>query len=57
MILFKDTIYQILGDVERDIIQSDTGYARGAVVVYIPHNRKGSFFSRIFRTSNLTKKN
>ena len=37
----KDSIYQILGSVEQDIRNSYTG---GAVDVYIPHNRLGSFF-------------
>lgn len=37
----KDTIYQILGDVEEDIRQSYTG---GAVDVYIPHNSQQSGF-------------
>lgn len=34
----KDTIYQILGGVERDIRESYTGVAKPAVDVYIPHN-------------------
>ena len=38
-------IHQISGQVEKDIRQAYTG---GAVDVYIPHNRKGSFLSRIF---------
>ena len=37
----KDTIYQILGNVEKDIRQSYTG---GAVDVYIPHNRKNNIW-------------
>ena len=36
----KDTIYQILGKVEKDIRESYTG---GAVDVYIPHNRVDKF--------------
>ena len=39
--LVKDTIYQLLGKVEQDIRESYTG---GAVDVYIPHNRIGSFY-------------
>lgn len=42
----KNTIYQLLGNVERDIRQSYTG---GAVDVYIPHNRIESIFSRLFK--------
>ena len=34
----KNTIYQLLGKVEKDIRESYTG---GAVDVYIPHNGKG----------------
>jgi hypothetical protein len=37
----KDTIYQLLGNVEKDIRQSYTG---GAVDVYIPHNRKNNIW-------------
>ena len=40
----ENTIYQILGNVEKDIRQSYTG---GAVDVYIPHNRITSFFTQI----------
>jgi hypothetical protein len=42
----KDTIYQTLGNVDKDIRQSYTG---GAVDVYIPHNRSESIFSRMFQ--------
>jgi hypothetical protein len=38
----ENTIYQILGNVEKDIRESYTG---GAVDVYIPHNRIGDFFT------------
>jgi hypothetical protein len=41
----KDTIYQLLGNVEKNIRESYTG---GAVDVYIPHNRIENFFSNIF---------
>jgi hypothetical protein len=41
----KDTIYQLLGNVEKDIRQSYTG---GAVDVFIPHNRMESIYSRLF---------
>jgi hypothetical protein len=41
----KDSIYQILGNIEQNIRDSYTG---GAVDVYIPHNRVESFFSKIF---------
>jgi hypothetical protein len=41
----KNTIYQLLGDIERDIRNSYTG---GAVDVYIPHNRIENIFSRLF---------
>ena len=41
----ENSIYQLLGNVERDIRESYTG---GAVDVYIPHNRKESFFNKIF---------
>jgi len=44
--MHKNSIYQILGGVENDIRNSYTG---GAVDVYIPHNRKESFFSKFFR--------
>jgi hypothetical protein len=37
----KDTIYQLLGNVEKDIRLSYTG---GAVDVYIPHNRKNNIW-------------
>jgi len=40
----KNTIYQLGGNVERDIRQSYTG---GAVDVYIPHNRLSGFFNNI----------
>ena len=40
----ENTIYQLLGNVERDIRQSYTG---GAVDVFIPHNRITGFFSKI----------
>ena len=40
----KNTIYQLLGNVERDIRNSYTG---GAVDVYIPHNRLTAFFSKV----------
>jgi hypothetical protein len=39
----KDTIYQLVGEVEQNIRQSYTG---GAVDVYIPHNRVGSPLSK-----------
>lgn len=39
-------IYQISGQVEKEIRMAYTG---GAVDVYIPHNRVGSFFSKIFK--------
>jgi hypothetical protein len=39
-----NTIYQLLGSVEKDIRESYTG---GAVDVYIPHNRITAFFSKI----------
>jgi DNA polymerase type B, organellar and viral len=39
----ENTVYQLLGNIEKDIRQSYTG---GAVDVYIPHNRIRSFFSR-----------
>ena len=39
-----NTIYQLLGEVERDIRQAYTG---GAVDVYIPHNRISSFLDNI----------
>jgi hypothetical protein len=39
-----NTIYQLLGSVEKDIRESYTG---GAVDVYIPHNRVTAFFSKI----------
>jgi len=42
----ENTIYQLLGKIEKDIRESYTG---GAVDVYIPHNRIGSFFSKYFR--------
>lgn len=41
--LEKDTVYQILGNVEKDIPESYTG---GAVDVYIPHNGVGYFDSK-----------
>jgi hypothetical protein len=48
----KNTLYQLLGSIEKDIRQSYTG---GAVDVYIPHNRKNNIlditkalFKRIF---------
>ena len=40
----KDTIYQLLSTVESDIRES---YTRGAVDVYIPHNRISDFFRSI----------
>jgi hypothetical protein len=40
----ENTIYQLLGNVERDIRQSYTG---GAVDVFIPHNRITKFFGAI----------
>ena len=40
----ENTIYQLLGNIEKDIRQSYTG---GSVDVYIPHNRITSFFSKI----------
>jgi hypothetical protein len=40
-----NTIYQLLGRVEEAIRESYTG---GAVDVFIPHNRKDSFFSKFF---------
>jgi len=40
----KDSIYQILGDVEKAIRQS---YSGGAVDVYIPHNRISAFLGNI----------
>jgi len=40
----KDSIYQLIGPVERDIRESYTG---GAVDVYIPHNRISGFFNNI----------
>ena len=43
----KNTIYQLLGRVEKDIRQSYTG---GAVDVYIPHNRGEGFFSKLSKT-------
>ena len=43
--MLENSIYQLLGNVERDIRESYTG---GAVDVYIPHNRKESFFNKIF---------
>jgi hypothetical protein len=42
--LVKDSIYQILGNVESAIRESYTG---GAVDVYKPHNRIGSFFLQV----------
>jgi len=42
-----NTIFSIHGNVEQDIRQSYTG---GAVDVYIPHSKIGSFFSKIWRT-------
>ena len=43
----KNTIYQLLGRVEKDIRQSYTG---GAVDVYIPHNRGEGFFTKLSKT-------
>ncbi len=40
----ENTIYQLLGTIEENIRQSYTG---GAVDVYIPHNRIGSFFLNV----------
>jgi DNA polymerase type B, organellar and viral len=40
----KDTIYQLLGEVEANIRQSYTG---GAVDVFIPHNRVENFFNKV----------
>lgn len=40
----KDKIYQILGEVERAIIESYTG---GAVDVYKTHNKIGNIFKEI----------
>jgi len=37
----ENTIYQLLGNIEKDIRESYTG---GAVDVYIPHNRKNTVF-------------
>jgi hypothetical protein len=42
--LSKNTIYQLLGNVESAIRQSYTG---GAVDVYIPHNRTSGFFGKV----------
>jgi hypothetical protein len=41
----KDTIYQILGKPEVNIRQSYTG---GAVDVFTPHNRRETFFTKVF---------
>jgi DNA polymerase type B, organellar and viral len=43
----ENTIFSLHGKVEQDIRQSYTG---GAVDVYIPHNKIGSFFSKTWRT-------
>jgi len=40
----KNTVYQLLGQIESDIRQS---YSGGAVDVYIPHNRIAGFFNNI----------
>ena len=46
--MLKDSIYQLHGQVEKDIRESYTG---GAVDVYKPHNKIGSFsLSKTFRT-------
>jgi hypothetical protein len=42
----KNTIYQLLGDIERDIRNSYTG---GSVEVFIPHNRIENIFSKLFK--------
>ena len=42
--LSKDTIYQILGNIEQAIRESYTG---GAVDVYIPHNKTSGFFDKV----------
>ena len=42
--LSKDTIYQILGNIEQAIRESYTG---GAVDVYIPHNKTSGFFGKL----------
>ena len=42
----ENTICQLLGKIEQDIRQSYTG---GAVDVYIPHNKIGSWFSKTYR--------
>jgi len=42
----ENTIYQLLGKIEKDIRESYTG---GAVDVYKPHNKIGSYFSKTFR--------
>jgi len=42
----KDKIYQLLGNIDKDIRESYTG---GSVDVYIPHNRTENFFTNIFR--------
>jgi len=42
----KNKIYQLLGNIEKDIRESYTG---GAVDVYIPHNRTESIFSRLYQ--------
>ena len=39
----ENTIYQLVGDIERDIRES---YSGGAVDVYIPSNRITKFFSK-----------
>ena len=41
----KNTIYQLLGNIEGEIRQSYTG---GAVDVFIPHNRVEHFFNKLF---------
>jgi hypothetical protein len=43
----ENTIFSIHGKAEQDIRQSYTG---GAVDVYIPHSKIGSFFSKTWRT-------
>jgi hypothetical protein len=42
----ENSIYQLAGRIERDIRESYTG---GAVDVYKPHNKIGSFFSNTYR--------